>query len=327
VEDVRVRTDSGPVSDSDYTDATGIYTLTVISGTYAIEVSKSGYFPPPEQTVTVPPSQTGVDFVFTTVTPADPLQLYLHIGDCLWPKRPQAGNSYYVNCVGSCTFSWRAVLGGDIPGNMSDTVYTLRLDSIYGNFNAALTLSRQGEDEISLADWSGTGRGRYEKQTVGTEMITSIGDVLTLTLDLPNGGNVTVYESSCDFFGCSISTSYLIIESESPLNQSPYTPSNPNPDIGTTDVPITQILSWQGGDPDGDPVTYTVAFGISDPPPFATTTVLTSYTPTLVTNSTYYWVITATDSISMSVGPVWHFTTGPSTGEYPIYLPLVVRNY
>ncbi|MFQ5858856.1 MAG: carboxypeptidase regulatory-like domain-containing protein, partial [Anaerolineae bacterium] len=41
---VWVRTDSGPVYDSDSTDANGEYILTVISGTYTIEASKSGYF-------------------------------------------------------------------------------------------------------------------------------------------------------------------------------------------------------------------------------------------------------------------------------------------
>jgi hypothetical protein len=109
-----------------------------------------------------------------------------------------------------------------------------------------------------------------------------------------------------------------------PPNQPPYIPSNPDPANGATDVPTTQILSWQGGDPDSDVVTYIVAFGASDPPPFATTTILTDYTPAiLITNTTYYWAITATDGISTSVGPVWHFTTVEL--EY-IYLPLVMRD-
>ncbi|MCP4541473.1 MAG: DUF11 domain-containing protein, partial [Chloroflexi bacterium] len=93
-------------------------------------------------------------------------------------------------------------------------------------------------------------------------------------------------------------------------NQAPYPPTHPIPVHGASDVAITQTLSWQGGDPDGDPVTYTIALGNSDPPPFITTTTLTSHTPVSLVNSTsYYWGITATDGISIVVGPIWHFGT------------------
>jgi uncharacterized repeat protein (TIGR01451 family) len=108
-----------------------------------------------------------------------------------------------------------------------------------------------------------------------------------------------------------------------PQNQAPYMPSNPTPANSASDVPTDQVLSWQGGDPDGDPIIYAVAFGAAAPPPFATTTTLTSYAPSLVADTTYYWVITATDGISVSVGDTWSFTT---EGFKYIYLPLVVRN-
>jgi hypothetical protein len=107
-----------------------------------------------------------------------------------------------------------------------------------------------------------------------------------------------------------------------PPNQAPYIPSDPTPADGAKDVPLNRTLSWRGGDPDGDPVTYTVAFGASDPPPVVGTTILTGYTPTLITDTTYYWAITATDRISTSVGPTWHFAT---VGWEHVYLPLVLR--
>ena len=65
VQDARVTTEWGdPVYDSDQTDATGAYTLTVIAGTYTIGASKDGYPDPGDQEVTVPPDASGVDFAF-----------------------------------------------------------------------------------------------------------------------------------------------------------------------------------------------------------------------------------------------------------------------
>ena len=78
---------------------------------------------------------------------------------------------------------------------------------------------------------------------------------------------------------------------------------------------------WQGGDPDGQPVTYTVAFGTSNPPANAATVTQALYAPSLITNTTYYWRITSTDGISQTIGSVWQFTTIAS--ELRVYLPLI----
>jgi uncharacterized repeat protein (TIGR01451 family) len=142
-----------------------------------------------------------------------------------------------------------------------------------------------------------------------------VGYVGTLT----NVVHVTTQEGAADIY---TTTSSCV----APANRAPFTPSAPSPDDGSTDVPRTQTLRWQGGDPDGDLVTYTVALGTSDPPPFATTTTLTSYAPTLITDTTYYWVITASDGISTSVGPTWRFTTSPKHFDYRVFLPLMVRS-
>ena len=94
-------------------------------------------------------------------------------------------------------------------------------------------------------------------------------------------------------------------------NQPPYTPNTPRPVFGAIGVSPRTLLSWSGGDPDGDAVSYTVAFGISSPPPdVATNVTTTSYNPgTLNAETTYYWRITATDGTASTVGPIWSFTT------------------
>jgi hypothetical protein len=104
-------------------------------------------------------------------------------------------------------------------------------------------------------------------------------------------------------------------------NKPPNTPSNPYPPNGALLV-INNQLSWTGGDPDGDPVTYDVYFEAND----ATPDVLrsshqgaNSYKPgTLTYSTTYYWQIVAYDSHGVITnGPIWHFTTGPGIINSP----------
>ena len=66
--DVWVGTDySSADSDSDYTDTDGKYILYVAAGSYQVSAEKDGYDRPHRNT-SIPPNQTGVDFVLTPVT-------------------------------------------------------------------------------------------------------------------------------------------------------------------------------------------------------------------------------------------------------------------
>lgn len=105
------------------------------------------------------------------------------------------------------------------------------------------------------------------------------------------------------------------------INNPPNTPYSPNPYNGADDVSILIILSWNGGDPDGDIVTYDVYFGTSSPPPIVINNQSeTSYNPgTLEWDTKYYWKITAWDEFEYPAkGPEWNFTT--RTNEPP-YIP------
>jgi hypothetical protein len=95
-------------------------------------------------------------------------------------------------------------------------------------------------------------------------------------------------------------------------NSPPNTPSNPTPANGVSNVLLSIILKWTGGDPDGDPVKYDVYFGTtSSPSKVVSNQSGTSYDP-LTTNldTKYYWKVVAWDNHSVSAtGPIWSFTT------------------
>jgi probable HAF family extracellular repeat protein len=96
-------------------------------------------------------------------------------------------------------------------------------------------------------------------------------------------------------------------------NNPPNTPSNPDPADEETDVDVNAVLSWTCSDPDGDPLTYDVYFGTSNPPPKVVSNQSdTSYHPgtTMDYETVYYWQIVAWDDNSANnIGPIWKFTT------------------
>jgi hypothetical protein len=106
-----------------------------------------------------------------------------------------------------------------------------------------------------------------------------------------------------------------------PMNQPPNIPSNPTPKNQATDVLVTTELFWAGGDPDGDPVTYTIYFGTTSTPLKVKTNQSTlSYDPpgTLAYNTKYYWKIVAWDNHNLSTeGSVWSFTTNEAANTPP----------
>jgi len=96
------------------------------------------------------------------------------------------------------------------------------------------------------------------------------------------------------------------------INHPPVAPSNPTPDDDAVDVPITQILTWECSDPDGDPLEYDVWLG----PPLSMIRVSegqtsTQYVPVgMLGGMDYEWRIVARDDEGYETGgPFWSFTT------------------
>ncbi|MBE3136568.1 MAG: PKD domain-containing protein, partial [Thermoplasmata archaeon] len=105
-------------------------------------------------------------------------------------------------------------------------------------------------------------------------------------------------------------------------NTYPNTPSSPSPANGTTyttgDRPSG--LSWTGGDINNDLVNYTLYVRASNSTLNASyihgyTENVTSHSIIFSWSTTYYWKIVATDEHgAVSIGPIWHFTTGAESG-------------
>jgi hypothetical protein len=103
-------------------------------------------------------------------------------------------------------------------------------------------------------------------------------------------------------------------------NHAPYEPYNPSPYPHENGVLVTADLSWSGGDPDGDAVTYDVYFGLgSSPPQVSSGQSATTYNlGTLSYAATYYWKIVSRDEHGLSTGGlVWDFTTQSPPSNQP----------
>ena len=91
-------------------------------------------------------------------------------------------------------------------------------------------------------------------------------------------------------------------------NTPPNAPSNPSPahNAATTTSPT---LTWNASDLDGQPLTYNVYFGATNPPPLAQVALTNrSYTPGTLTVGVYYWRVVASDGLASTSGPTWSFT-------------------
>ena len=118
-------------------------------------------------------------------------------------------------------------------------------------------------------------------------------------------------------------------------NAAPAAPHSPFPAAGAEDVDWDITLTWvAGADLNCDTLRYTVAWGaVGQPLTIAATDWLTpTWTLTaLAPELTYRWVISATDGISTTAGPIWSFTTkaqppDPEPPRWTLFLPLLIRH-
>jgi len=132
--------------------------------------------------------------------------------------------------------------------------------------------------------------------------------------------NTTYFWKIVAFDNHSASTIGPIWSFTTEINDPPYTPSNPSPTNGATNVDINDDISWTGGDPNGDTITYDIYFGTISPPPLIYQNYsYTTYDPgTMQYNTNYYWMIKAIDMHgATTIGPEWNFITEQEPANYP----------
>lgn len=134
-----------------------------------------------------------------------------------------------------------------------------------------------------------------------------VGENYTWTVALPQGERLVAVSVS-DGKSSSTKSFKIIVKTQ------PNVPSSPCPNYGASEIPYASVyLSWTGGDPDGDSVTYDLYFGTSGTPPlYASNLTSTGYNKTdLKSYTVYSWKIVAKDGENEVSGPLWVFTTGP----------------
>ncbi len=146
-----------------------------------------------------------------------------------------------------------------------------------------------------------------EDEIYVTNYTNSTGNV-TFYLSLTTTGTMNITVTKQNFIPYSVGIEVLFD------NQPPYTPTNPNPTNGSTNVDVDANLSWNCSDPNGDNLTYNIYFEANDTTPdilVSNNQSGTTYDPgTMNSNTQYFWQIVAWDNHGASTaGPIWSFTT------------------
>jgi hypothetical protein len=110
------------------------------------------------------------------------------------------------------------------------------------------------------------------------------------------------------------------------VNNPPYEPSQPSPEQGATEQSSDVDLSWTGGDPDGDAVTYDVYLAVESSSvnrPVCSNVTGTTCDPGALDPDTRYswWVIAEDEHGAVTNGPVWGFATAAAGSNLAISPP------
>lgn len=166
----------------------------------------------------------------------------------------------------------------------------------------------RSDNESSFSIFRGESGPFHQAGTTGADENAFVDSLLEDTTEY------AYYVVALNQFGSSAPSETVTVTTPS-FGFSPNAPSNPFPSDESTNLPRQLLLSWQCSDPDGDPLTYDVFFGLGPYLyPADSNLQIAKYDPgPLQFGTEYNWKVTAKDdNLHRTEGAVWHFTTEDS---------------
>ncbi|HPH97873.1 MAG TPA: Ig-like domain-containing protein, partial [Anaerolineaceae bacterium] len=229
-----------------------------------------------------------------------------------------------LSLAANTTYTWRVEAADEHGATVTSAIWQFTTLIPNQAPDAPLPSPADGSTGVStdtILTWSGSdpdGDSLTYDVYFGTATVpvTLMYDDLTATstpaLSLATNTTYTWRVEAADEHGATVTSAIWQFTTLIP-NQAPDAPSLPSPADGSTGVSTDTVLTWVGGDPDGDGVTYDVYFGTATVPVTLMYDDLTATsTPalSLATNTTYTWRVEAADEHGATVtSAIWQFTT------------------
>jgi uncharacterized protein (TIGR02145 family) len=266
---------------------------TIDADNYDLQISTNPYFPSPYDFDIV-----GIDTTFYSVNNLNFSTMYY------W--RVRATNEYYIGVFSTILSSFTTGTPPDSP------TLVVPVNNAVGQ---PLTLTLEWGSVIDATGYYYAVSTDIDFQN---NLYSGITELTTLAIDeLSNTITYFWRVSSYNDFGISEWSDVWQFTTVD-FNQSPDVPSEPSPTHTSEDVSVNAELLWNCTDPDSDPLTFDVYFGLTADPPLVDSGISNlSYNPGPMDYlTTYYWKIRAYDDYgNWTVGYTWQFTTESSEGS------------
>ncbi|MGR8980705.1 MAG: PKD domain-containing protein [Gammaproteobacteria bacterium] len=120
----------------------------------------------------------------------------------------------------------------------------------------------------------------------------------------------------------SIHVDHLFIDGGTPPTDPPGPAAAPSPDNNVTGVNVSTLLSWSAG---ADTEIHKVYFGSGNPPNYVGDQATATFDPgPLSPDTTYYWRIDEANSVGVTPGPLWSFTTANNAGPTAVEVDSII---
>jgi hypothetical protein len=230
-------------------------------------------------------------------------------------------------CASSCHGSGTGtvVVTGFPTDYAPGQAYTLTVRKTSGatisNFNASVRVGTETTNAGTITAGTNTAVYNVASETNGVHLQTANRDSGRFVWTAPSAGtgDVTLYLGAHQTPMTGTNTTLVIVAHEAA--SLPLVASGPSPVDNAVDVTPTIGLSWTAGT---GATSHDVYFGTTNPPAAVGNQTATSYDPPgdLTLNTVYYWRVDERNSVGVTTGTLWQFTTAatPAMASNPFPL-------